>query len=267
MAGKQASSANLTAFAGLTGASNKLAYFTGASALALADISAFGRSLIDDADGGAARTTLGLGTAATLNHGTAAGNLVRLDPSTGKLPAVDGSALTNLPGGGGLVLISVTNMAGATYIGLTLSNTYDDYVVEFTDIAYSGGVNNIYGSFVFGITEVLTPMVWSRSVRSSASTSPTNTVSSGGGYFHLCTTSGTLAATTSGKLEVNGARSIGTYKTVKATFRHTDLTNLQTFDFDGAHNAASNAIDIIRITSGGGAFAGGYARLFGKKKI
>jgi hypothetical protein len=43
----------------------------------------------------------GLGTSATLDHGAAAGNLVRLDPATGKLPAVDGSLLTNLPGGGG----------------------------------------------------------------------------------------------------------------------------------------------------------------------
>jgi hypothetical protein len=42
-----------------------------------------------------------LGTAAALDHGTSAGNLVRLDASTGKLPAVDGSLLTNLPGGSG----------------------------------------------------------------------------------------------------------------------------------------------------------------------
>jgi hypothetical protein len=50
-------------------------------------------------------TITGLGTAATLDHGTAAGNLVRLDPTTGRLPAVDGSQLTNLPtgdGGGGI---------------------------------------------------------------------------------------------------------------------------------------------------------------------
>lgn len=41
--------------------------------------------------------TPALGTAAALNYGTAAGNLVRLDPATAKLPAVDGSQLTNLP--------------------------------------------------------------------------------------------------------------------------------------------------------------------------
>lgn len=40
-----------------------------------------------------------LGTASSLDHGTSSGNLVRLDVSTGKLPAVDGSLLTNLPGG------------------------------------------------------------------------------------------------------------------------------------------------------------------------
>ena len=43
-----------------------------------------------------ARTALGLGTAATLDVGTAAGNLVRLDASTAKLPALDGSLLTNV---------------------------------------------------------------------------------------------------------------------------------------------------------------------------
>ena len=58
-------------------------------------ISAFGATLVDDANASAARTTLGLGTVATKNVGTSNGNVVELD-ATG-LPAVDGSQLTNLP--------------------------------------------------------------------------------------------------------------------------------------------------------------------------
>jgi hypothetical protein len=63
-------------------------------------ISAFGATLIDDAAASNARTTLELGTAAVLNVGVLANNVVQLD-GTAKLPAVDGSQLTNLPGGGG----------------------------------------------------------------------------------------------------------------------------------------------------------------------
>ncbi|BAU76120.1 hypothetical protein [Metapseudomonas furukawaii] len=71
-AGKQDANANLSAFADLTGSANKLPYFTGAGALALADFTVFGRSLVDDADAPAARATLGLGTAATRDATTSA---------------------------------------------------------------------------------------------------------------------------------------------------------------------------------------------------
>jgi phage-related tail fiber protein len=57
--------ATLTALAGVTVAADKLVYATGTDAFATTDLSAFGRSLIDDANNGAARTTLGLGTIAT----------------------------------------------------------------------------------------------------------------------------------------------------------------------------------------------------------
>ena len=57
--------APLTAINGLTPAADRIAYYTSASAGAMTALTAFGRSLIDDADATAARTTLGLGTAAT----------------------------------------------------------------------------------------------------------------------------------------------------------------------------------------------------------
>lgn len=61
----------------------------------VAGISAAGAALIDDASASAQRTTLGLGTAATLNVGTSANNVVQLNGS-GALPAVSGANLTDV---------------------------------------------------------------------------------------------------------------------------------------------------------------------------
>lgn len=77
LAGKQPLDSDLTAIAALT-------------------TTTFGRSLLTPADASTARAILALGSAALLTAGTAANNAVQLDANA-KLPAVDGSQLTNLP--------------------------------------------------------------------------------------------------------------------------------------------------------------------------
>jgi len=91
--------AELQALAGLTSAANKGIEFTGSGSAGTYDLTAAGKALLDDADAAAQRSTLGLGSAAVLTAGTSANNAVQLDGSA-RLPAVDGSQLTNLPAAG-----------------------------------------------------------------------------------------------------------------------------------------------------------------------
>lgn len=69
----------LSAISGLTSAADRLPYYTGSGTAALATFTSFGRSLVDDADAATARSTLGLGAAATTSIGTSGAVLPLLD--------------------------------------------------------------------------------------------------------------------------------------------------------------------------------------------
>lgn len=111
----QAYDADLSALAGLTSAADKGIQFTGAGTAGTFTLTTAGKALLDDADASAQRTTLGLGTAAVLNTGTSDGNVV-IVATGGKLPALDGSDLTNLPSGG------TPDASTVTYAPATVGN-------------------------------------------------------------------------------------------------------------------------------------------------
>ena len=113
-------------------------------------ITTAGANLINDADATAQRTTLGLGTAATVDTGTSAGNAVVLDGSA-KLPAVDGSQLINLPGASsGWVPIKTQTAANVSSVdfvngsgGVVLDSTYKAYAVVITSLIPAADANTI----------------------------------------------------------------------------------------------------------------------------
>ena len=77
----QAQDAGLQSIAGLTTSADQAIYTTAADTYAVTSLTAFGRSLIDDADAATARATLGLGSLAT-QSGTISGTLTGTSSGT-----------------------------------------------------------------------------------------------------------------------------------------------------------------------------------------
>jgi hypothetical protein len=143
---KQPKDATLTALAALVTVADRLIYATGADAFALTAFTAFARTLLDDVDAAASRTTLGLGTIATQAANTVAITGGAIDgttigastPSTGKFSSLESTSyvksastvVASLPA-------AATAGAGARYF------VTDANATTFLSIVAGGGANKV----------------------------------------------------------------------------------------------------------------------------
>lgn len=138
---QQLSNGNLTAFSNLSGAANKVPYFSGPGALSLMDVTSPGQALLGAATVAAQRTALGLGAAAIAGTGTSGHALGFLDgvntwsgfQAFGAGISIDGATSTNrilsfrTSGSPRWVVRATSTAEGGGNTGSTLTiDRYDD---------------------------------------------------------------------------------------------------------------------------------------------
>lgn len=153
IAGYQPLDAVLTAFAALTITANVLVYGNGNDSLATTNLSSFGRSLIDDADASAARTTLGVVIGTDVQ-----GYDLKLASIASSMPT-DGGVL--IGDGSGFVVESGATLLSSIGIGTTDNVQFAD--AEVNDLVINGTVT----------------------FTGTAQTISTSTIETGDGLIHL----------------------------------------------------------------------------------
>lgn len=144
----QAYDAGLASIAGLTTAADRMIYTTASDTYAVATLTSYARTLLDDTTAGDARTTLGLGTAAIVNTGVSNGNVPAMD-GTG-YPAANGSQITNLNASnlasGTIPAARIPNASTTAVGGLETATSAEQVTGTATDKIVTPGVQHYHPS-------------------------------------------------------------------------------------------------------------------------
>lgn len=216
---KQPLDTELTALAGLTSAADKVPYFTGSGTAAVADFTSFGRSLVDDVNASAARTTLGVAIGTDVQaYDAELAALAGVTSAADKVPYFTGSgtaAVADLTSFGRSLIDDVDASTARTTLGIAIGTNVQAYDAQLADIA---GLTPTDNNFIVGdgtnfVAESGSTARTSLGLGSIATQDASNVTVTGGsitGITDLAIADGGTGASSAGNARINLGLVIGT---------------------------------------------------------